>query len=884
MNCQISWNRIIKTCFAVCICAFAHATFAATHPGNTTLKLPSSLPSGAYALEDAFPGNRFSSPLGIVQMPGYQDRVFIIEKVGRIRMLTFGETEISNDIFLNISSRVRAGGEQGLLGLAFHPKFQENGLFFVFYTARASESPNRLSRFRVSLDEPFSGLPDSEVMLIDQVDDAANHNGGDLHFGPDGYLYVALGDEGGANDRYRNGQRIDGDFFAGILRIDVDRLPGNLPPNDHPDFVGSYLIPKDNPFVDADSFLGRPVDPTKVRTEFWAVGLRNPWRMSFDSVTGRLYAGDVGQGRFEEVLLIEKGGNYGWGYKEGTADGPNIRRAPEGFEDIPPLLEYTHGARLNQGKSITGGVVYRGNRFSELYGAYIFADFVSGHVWALHHDGKQPTRWWNLARDSGIAAFGIDPRQGDVLLADHNAGRILRLVAAESAPDVPLPPTLADTGAFKNLETLEPQTGIQPYEINTPFWSDHAIKSRWFSVPDPEALIGWNADGNWSFPEGTVWIKHFDLELVRGDPDSRRRLETRFLVKTEGGNYGLTYRWDEAQENAHLVDEAGMDETFTVQDGDQTIEQTWRYPSRSECLACHQSAAGHSLAFHTAQLNREVVKNGESVSQLEWIRKMGYLDGSPGDVETLSAMVAVEDTSASLTHRFKSYLSANCSQCHRPGGEALGHWDARFETPLLESGLIDGALVRDEGDVDERVVVPGNLDHSELFERISTSSSKRMPPVGSHVLDDQGIELVRQWIASLDASRNYSQWKKTAFGDIPNDQTKPDFDADGDGWSNVAEFYLGTDPSLKLDRWRMLIDRNNLTLSFPKITHPEVSFRLESASTVHSGTDWQPVDPSELIESINGRMEWGLEAFSDEPRFFRSMITFPSVDDDPIAP
>jgi len=879
MKCAFIYQGMIKISLAVC-CLLASEVRGATHPGNSTLILPPSLPSGDYALEDAFPGKRFSSPVGIVQMPGYQDRVFLIEKTGRIRMMTFGETEITDEVFLNISSRVRAGsgnGEQGLLGLAFHPRFQENGLFFVFYTANESGAPNRLSRFQVDLEQPFVGLPDSEVILINQRDEASNHNGGDLHFGPDGYLYVSLGDEGAANDSFRNSQRIDKDFFAGILRIDVDELPGNLQPNPHAAVVGNYLIPKDNPFVGADSFNGSPVDSAKVRTEFWAVGLRNPWRMSFDSVTGKLYVGDVGQGRLEEVDIIVKGGNYGWYFREGTRNGPGSRRAPEGFEDIPPLIEYEHGSRLNQGNSITGGVVYRGNLHSELYGAYIFADFVSGHIWALHHDGDRVVRWWNLARDSGIAGFGIDPRQGDILMADHGSGRILRLVAAETTPDVPLPATLADTGAFKDLETLEPNEGIEPYEINTPFWSDHAIKSRWFSVPDPERLVGWSAQGLWAFPAGMVWIKHFDLELVRGDPASKRRLETRFLVKSEQGVYGLTYRWDEDQQNAQLVDASGMDETITIQDGDQTIEQVWRYPSRSECLACHTSESGHSLAFHTAQLNREVMRDGESVSQLEWLDKMGYLEGTPGDVEALPAMVAVGDASASLTHRVKSYLSANCSQCHRPGGEALGNWDARYETPLLESGLLLGELVRDEGAVEQRVIVPADLDRSELYQRISNSNSKRMPPVGSHVVDEAGIELMRAWIDSLNPDRTYSQWQGTAFGNRTADETKPDKDADGDGWTNEAEFFLGTDPTVRSDRWRMRINREDLTLSFPKIHHPKVSFQLKYASSIGTGAEWNDINPSEVIEIGGGLRKWGVGSPGAEPRFFRAEIVFPPL-------
>ena len=847
---------------------------------NQTLNFPAMPPSSTYELEDAFPGLRFSNPVAIVQMPEQADRLFIVEKSGNIRMVTLG-SEPQRSTFMSLTDRVRSGGEQGLLGLAFHPNHAENGLFYVFYTARASGSPNRLSRFSVTPGNPFEGATDTEVILINQPDDAGNHNGGDLQFGPDGYLYVALGDEGNANDSLNNSQRIDKDFFAGILRIDVDQRQGSLPPNPHIAASDNYAIPPDNPFVGAETFLDRSVNPERVRTEFWAIGLRNPWRMSFDPVTGLLYTGDVGQGRLEEVDIIQKGGNYGWSFKEGTADGPDASRAPDGFIDIPPVLEYRHGSGLDRGNSISGGVVYRGDRLSQLYGAYIFADFVSGNVWAMRHEGNQSTAWWNLARDSGIAGFGVDPTQGDVLLADHNAGRIFRLVASQEVPDVALPPTLSDTGAFQNMATLTPHPGIESYEINTPFWSDHAIKRRWFSIPDPSDKIGFRSDDPWVLPEGSVWMKHFDLEMVRGEPASLRRLETRFLVKYERGIYGLTYRWDEAQENAFLVDEAGFEETLSIQDGEQTIDQVWRYPSRSECLACHTTSAGLALAFNTAQLNRSVLRDGTTTSQLSLLGSMGYFDAELSSTETLPSMVSLDDSAASLTKKVKSYLSSNCSQCHRPGGEALGQWDARFETPILETGLINGYVVRDEGQTDLRLIVPGNLELSEIFQRIAENGSRRMPPVGSHVLDSNGIDLMRRWITETLPLKTYVEWSQH-FSDVLSVQDlDPLADTDKDGWNNLSEYYLGTDPTFGLDRWRMRIDTVDGTLVFSLPLNPEVEFRLETSFTLGSGVDWKPVEISETVEpdfGYKGLRERKIEGVNDGSAYFRAIMTFPESD------
>ena len=851
---------------------------SADRVANQTLSFPDRPPATNYSLENAFPGLRFSNPVAIVQMPGYEDRVFVVEKAGRIRMVTLGE-EFQRVTFMSLTDRVRSGGERGLLGLAFHPNHMENGYFYVFYTAQGNGSPNRLSRFSLNPDNPFEGNPDTEVILIDQADDAGNHNGGDIHFGPDGYLYVALGDEGNANDSLNNSQRIEKDFFAGILRIDVDKRPGSLPPNPHVAASDNYAIPPDNPFVGADTFLNRSVNPDRVRSEFWAVGLRNPWRMAFDPVTGLLYTGDVGQGRLEEVDIIQKGGNYGWSFKEGTADGPDARQAPEGFVDIPPVLEYRHGSGADRGNSITGGVVYRGDRLSQLYGAYIFADYVSGNIWAMRHEGNRQTEWFNLARDSGIAGFGIDPRQGDVLLADHNASRIMRLVASEETPNVTFPPTLADTGAFQDLSTLTTHPGIEPYEINTPFWSDNAVKKRWFSIPGTESTIGFQREGSWAFPEGSIWIKHFGLEMVRGEPSSLRRLETRFLVKYDNGIYGLTYRWDDSQQNAFLVDESGFEETFTIKDGEETIEQVWRYPSRSECLACHTPSAGLALAFNTAQLNRSVMRGDSHVSQLSWLKSVGYLHDAPNAINALPAMVSADDPSVSLTQKVKSYLASNCSQCHRPGGEALGRWDARYETPVLESGLINGHVVRDEGQTNRRLIVPGNLELSEIYQRISNDGTRRMPPVGSHVLDAEGIHLLKRWITETLPEKTYSEWQQHFSGTDPVQELEPSADTDNDGWDNLAEYRLGTDPTFALDRWRLRLDISRETLFIPK--PPGIELSLESSTTLGDAADWKPLEILETSEPVfgyKGLLESKVTGINEGSKFYRTVMTFPELE------
>src|SRR4051794_3677284 len=267
--------------------------------------LAGSVSAGAagYALTNAFPGLTFTNPVCLASPPGETSRLFIVEKKGRIVVIT-NLAAPTRTIFMDISSNVisagdtSVGGEEGLLGLTFHPGYATNGFFYVFYTGSATTSagPGRhdiLARYQQSGSNPNQGNPASETRYIVQFDEADNHNAGDLHFGQDAYLYVSLGDEGGGGDTYGNSQRINRDFFSAILRIDVDKKPGSLAPNAHasvPDLT-NYAIPQDNPYVGVTNFNGSPVDPTKVRTEFWAVGMRNPWRFSFDSVTGTLYLG-----------------------------------------------------------------------------------------------------------------------------------------------------------------------------------------------------------------------------------------------------------------------------------------------------------------------------------------------------------------------------------------------------------------------------------------------------------------------------------------------------------------------------------------------------------------------------------------------------------------
>jgi glucose/arabinose dehydrogenase len=390
-------------------------------------------------MEDVFPGLKFEQPLDMVSIAGDKKRLFILERTGRVQMITgLDGDEPEKKLFLDLThprdGALDATGECGTLGLAFPPDHAKSGQFYVYYSLRIDgKLQQRLSRFHVLQDEPDRSDSSTEQPLFTQLDPASNHNGGDLHFGPDGYLYASVGDGGGANDQFNTANFINNGFFAAILRIDVNQSKDSLPPNPHAgvalDAEGKafYSIPADNPFIGVTSHHGLPVDPKTVRTEIWATGLRNPWRFSFDSPTGRLFAGDVGQNLYEEVDLIVKGGDYGWSYREGLhafAQGPGGAKEPPNFKPILPIFEYPHPLI---GVSVTGGVVYRGQRLPQLEGKYVFADYGTGRIMALRDVGEPLWLDETLAQEAGIVSIAPDPRDGELLFANFALGKIKRL-------------------------------------------------------------------------------------------------------------------------------------------------------------------------------------------------------------------------------------------------------------------------------------------------------------------------------------------------------------------------------------------------------------------------------------------------------------------------
>lgn len=831
---------------------------------NATLNLPADLPSATgYTTANALGSLTFSSPICTTFPPGETIRLYVVQRGGLVRVVNNLGSSPAAATFMDLATYLANQGtslvtssENGLLCMVFHPDYNQNGFFYLYFSiSSGGQLYQRLARFQATgtagnYNAATSADPATQQPILTMYDEAGNHNGGDLAFASDGYLYLSLGDEGGANDQYNNTRFITKDFWGSMLRLDVDHRPGNLNPNAHTQsgassfptavHAGTYKVPADNPFIGFTSWHNAAVNPSSVRTEKYATGLRNPFRFTIDAPTGRIFLGDVGQGTYEEQDIIIKGGDYGWSWREGLhpfTSGPSPTSPPaQGFSPINPIFEYDHtnngvgNDAVIYGNAICGGMIYRGNQLTELRGKLIFADEGTGIIAALTETSPGVWTGQRLTTRSQIVDFGTDPRDGDPLLCSLQ-GAIWKLTRTGTTGAQP-PALLSQTGAFSDLTTLTPNTGIVSFEPNVSFWSDYAHKSRWFCIKNTTDTITYSSTASWTFPTGMVWIKHFDFDTTRANPATRRKLETRFLVKTATSVYGLCYKWRADQTDADLVAEVGLSEVVPL----SSPAQTWRYPSRGECLNCHTSPGGFALGFNTPQLNRVHDYGGALQNQLQALGSAGYLSTTVADVHVLPVFAAADDTTQSLEWRVRSYLSVNCVQCHRPNGPSLGYWDARHTTHIDSANLINGPLDNNDGDSANRFVVPGDTAHSMLLTRLQGSGMPRMPPLATNERDLVAEQLVSDWIASLTSRQSLAQWQVAHFGSTGAPSAAVSADPDSDGRTNGFEFLTGTDPNSTADAW-------------------SAPFFTAGASDVQLQFD-HPANRSVLIQSSSNLINW----------------------------
>jgi uncharacterized repeat protein (TIGR03806 family) len=760
-------STVALLCLLAADAALAQTSGLDARPSNATCLAPAR-PTGAssVAAQDAFPAApAFVEPVKLLQAPGDASRWFVLEKAGRVRSFPTANPATTTT-WLDIRARVDAEGDGGLLGMAFHPDYPAVREVFLSYTAPGAPLRSVISRFVLDSTSAPQAPVEQVLLTVDQP--YTNHKGGDIAFGPDRHLYVGFGDGGSGGDPEGHAQDTT-DLLGSMLRIDVIGVPASE----------RYRIPADNPF--AGNPRCGPGANAQPCPETWAWGLRNPWRWSFDRATGQLWAADVGQGDFEEIDLVEAGGNYGWRCREGAHPFETTGCPAAGFVD--PVFEYGHGI----GTSITGGFVYRGSAIPALSGRYVFGDFVAGWVAALADDGSGGyAREELFDEDHLVAGFGqgVD---GEVYYADYGSGRLYRLVAAGGGASDPVPMNLAATGCVVPANPALPAAGLVPYAINAPFWSDGAAKERWLALPDG-TTIARDAAEDWQFPPRTVLMKHFRL--------NGQLVETRLLMRHPDGAWrGYTYEWNAAQSAATRVFGG---RTRLVQG------QEWVYPSEGECMQCHTAAAGFALGPETAQLNRDFhyAATGRTANQLDTFEAIGLLATPLPPAAVRPRLVDPADALAPAHQRARAWLHSNCANCHRPGGLTPVNLDLRHATPLGGMAACNVAPTAGNlGIANALRIAPGDASRSVLADRIGRRDAPGMPPLASLLVDAQGTALVAAWIDGLgscadadadgvdDTRDNCSVVANAAQADGDDDGygNACDADFDGSGLVNTAD-------------------------------------------------------------------------------------------------
>ena len=680
----------------------------------------------------------------------------MLERGGYIRHFPNESTVTDDDVqvALDLSDVTHTLWDCALSSLSFAPDFASSGVAYVGYCYIGPETDNqmqiRYSRFR-SADGGDTFDRDSEELIValdfpyDTNELVGLHAANAAKFGPDGYYYISIGDGGPQGRGGGLNAQDPNDLRGKILRLDVSDLSLSLP--NAPFVSGQQRVaaryPDGNPFVDGG---GHPA--------IYALGFRNPWQWHFDSATGSMWVGDVGNETWEEVNRdVLAGGNYGWGLFEGfeCANGYTVEECADPTL-IPPLLHYAHGEGPQQGNAVTGGLVYRGTGVPSLTGAYIFGDSSGGRIWAVRDVDALPPGPFDestmpakelIAEPFPATAFATD-QDGELYLTITFGPPIWRL--EQVPPDDPgtggPPDLLSQTGCMDPSDPTVPTPDLIPYATSAQLWSDGATKRRWLSVPDAEQIpVG--ADGDFQFPSGTVLVKEFRLD--------DRPVETRFMVRqVEDGEWAAySYQWNQAGTDATLVPPEGAQQVFG--------SQTWFYPSRAQCFRCHTEVAGRSLGLEVGQLNHPITypSTGRVANQMDTLEHINILDLSafPGPRPHFPA---IDDLRYSTTDRARAYLHSNCSGCHRPAGTTFTRPDFRFGSTFAEMDICNvRPTISDLPDLipeDPRLFAPGDPGRSVFYVRATTDNAGvLMPPVGRSIVDTQGTAVLSDWVTSVTA-------------------------------------------------------------------------------------------------------------------------------------
>lgn len=751
-------------------------------PLTTSKVFGSPDPPLPYRTKPAYPKLPMTFPIGAKLIPGSETMIVIAQNKssGPSTLNIFRDDPATTEL----TDYLPIPGGGTAYGMAFHPKFAENGYMYLGWNGALdtkelddkgkpikSKKMTRVTRYKIDPQPPHKIDPDSAVEIIAWESDG--HNGGDVTFGLDGMLYVTSGDGTSDSDTNLAGQTTD-TLLSKVLRIDVD----------HPSEGKQYSIPKDNPYV------GNPI----FRPETYAYGLRNPWRITTDAKLGHIWVGNNGQDLWEQVYLVRPKDNYGWSvYEGGHIFYAERKQGPD--PHVKPTAEHHH----NEARSLTGGVVYHGTKYPELTGAYIYGDHSTGRIWGIKHDGKQVT-WHKLLADTAfnISGFVLD-KNGEVLVLDHRSNGEGGMYHLDPIPTETVSPAfprkLSESGLFKNVAKHEMADGVIPYSVNSPLWSDGAHKERFIAIPAIEGRdmkIEFNTGKSWKFPDDAVLVKSFALESKPGDASTRRWVETRFMVKQQGDWAGYSYRWNDEQTDAELVAAEGADQKY----GDLS----WRFPSRTECMVCHSRAAQFVLGLSESQMNKDHDYGGGAVEhQFHALERLGVLKITTAHADYLAKLRAdwkaagitdkeinernrqasdtreqrpakttqslfgkkyedykklpnPYDEKEPLEARARSYLHANCAHCHVGAGGGNSQFDLELGHDLAKLKLIgEKPLHHKFGIADPLLIAPGEPERSVLLHRISHRGEKsgQMPQLATSVVDEAAVKLFREWIKEV---------------------------------------------------------------------------------------------------------------------------------------
>ena len=650
---------------------------------------------------------KLTEPVEVVEHGG---QLYVLEQAGLVKVLSADALSFST--VLDIKSRTVAGGEAGLLGLAFHPSFATNGFVYLYYTAPHPTQPppvgvvfqSVLARYE-SKDGGKTIDPTSEkrILVVDQP--FANHNGGTVAFGNDGLLYWGLGDGGSGGDPQGNGQNKN-TLLGKMLRIDVDT-------------GDPYAVPPSNPFAAGG---GKP--------EIYALGLRNPFRFRFDRKSGDLWAGDVGQGEREEIDKIMLGGNYGWNIREGKSCYNATTCDTTGL--IDPVVDHTHA----EAASITGGIVYHGATIPELTDKYVYADFVSGYFWAIPTNVASPTavRLDNddLLRTSPTA-FALDAK-GEVLFTSYK-GELLRIVPPTATPGMPsevMPSALSETGCVDATDPTKPAKGLFAYGVNVPQWLDGAEADRFLSVP-LDKKIDVRAEGRLELPAGSIAMRTIRAE--------KKLLETQLLLRRRDGAWATaTYVWNADQKDATLLATGGA--TVRLPSGRMHV-----VVDPQKCAECHRADVGVTIGLEAGQLDTtfdfaKAPEPGRSGNVLATLDHVGML-ATPIGTDAYRLLPKI-DSFDSTERRARAYLHANCVSCHH--GEAATAMDLRFPILVRDMRICNVAGTLKSGGVNR--MSAGHPEDSQIVSAMGLPKEGIMPPLGRSVTHAAALSIVSEWIQS----------------------------------------------------------------------------------------------------------------------------------------